>query len=657
MSFRAPLQCVLPLTFLLLGLGPSSASAAETQALRPFELAQAPDQTPPSANKEKPDEPAKKHPQQDKAKPDAQKQQQLQQDKAKADAQKQQQLQQDKAKADAQKQQQLQQDRAKADAQKQQQLQQDKAKADAEKQQQLQQDKAKADAQKQQQLQQDKAKADAQKQQQLQQDKAKADAEKQQQLQQDKAKADAEKQQQLQQDKAEADAEKQQQLHQDKAKADAQKHQEPEQDRTKADAQKQQQLLQDKAKAGAQKQQEPEQDKAKAEADQQKQLEQEKAKTKTEALKSRQPDQAQQPVTENNPKAVEQVRQDRAKADDAFAKAKEEARQEREQAKTAGKPEDKAHEQRREADEKKFEDLRQQRQERVEDGGRRIVIEEPDKRRIIREEGKTIIRHDETERFRRSYGEVRTERRGDVNVTVVVRPGGAQIFTDLDDDGHALRRYRRDPDGREYVFFDNRDYYRRARRHTFLDAIVDLAPPVISIPRERYIVDYERASDDDIYDALSAEPVERLDRAYSLEEVRYSPYLRDRMPRVDLDSLTFDFGSWEVDPYQYEKLERVAHVMNRVLERHPEEMFLIEGHTDAVGSDEDNLSLSDRRAKSVAEILTKEFGIPAENLTTQGYGEQFLKVDTPGPERLNRRVAIRRITPLISRSERYGDVE
>src|SRR5436190_20254466 len=73
MSFRAPLQCALPLTFLLLGLGTSSASAAETQAVRPFELAQAPDQTPPSANKEKPDEPAKKHLQQNKA--NAQKQQ------------------------------------------------------------------------------------------------------------------------------------------------------------------------------------------------------------------------------------------------------------------------------------------------------------------------------------------------------------------------------------------------------------------------------------------------------------------------------------------------------------------------------------------------------------------------------------------------------
>ena len=46
-------------------------------------------------------------------------------------------------------------------------------------------------------------------------------------------------------------------------------------------------------------------------------------------------------------------------------------------------------------------------------------------------------------------------------------------------------------------------------------------------------------------------------------------------------------------------------------------MSLIEGHTDAVGSDEDNLSLSDRRAEAVAEILTREFQVPAENLSTQ----------------------------------------
>ena len=63
-----------------------------------------------------------------------------------------------------------------------------------------------------------------------------------------------------------------------------------------------------------------------------------------------------------------------------------------------------------------------------------------------------------------------------------------------------------------------------------------------------------------------------------------------------------------------------------------------------------NLSLSDRRAESVALVLTEQFGVPAENLTTQGCGEQYPKVPTQGPERANRRVTVRRITPLLTRS-------
>jgi hypothetical protein len=89
--------------------------------------------------------------------------------------------------------------------------------------------------------------------------------------------------------------------------------------------------------------------------------------------------------------------------------------------------------------------------------------------------------------------------------------------------------------------------------------------------------------------------------------------------------------------------------MLRIIHRHPDEVFMIEGYTDAVGSPEDNLSLSDRRAESVAEVLTQQFQIPFENLTTQGYGEEYLKVPTQAPERLNRRVAVRRITPLLAR--------
>jgi outer membrane protein OmpA-like peptidoglycan-associated protein len=34
-------------------------------------------------------------------------------------------------------------------------------------------------------------------------------------------------------------------------------------------------------------------------------------------------------------------------------------------------------------------------------------------------------------------------------------------------------------------------------------------------------------------------------------------------------------------------------------------------------------------------------------LTTQGYGAHFLKIQTPEAERRNRRVTVRRITPLL----------
>ena len=57
-------------------------------------------------------------------------------------------------------------------------------------------------------------------------------------------------------------------------------------------------------------------------------------------------------------------------------------------------------------------------------------------------------------------------------------------------------------------------------------------------------------------------------------------------------------------------------------------------------------------AETVAAILTEEFQVPAENLTTQGYGEQYLKVSTQEASEENRRVTIRRITPLLRGAER-----
>jgi outer membrane protein OmpA-like peptidoglycan-associated protein len=81
-------------------------------------------------------------------------------------------------------------------------------------------------------------------------------------------------------------------------------------------------------------------------------------------------------------------------------------------------------------------------------------------------------------------------------------------------------------------------------------------------------------------------------------------------------------------------------------------MFMIAGHTDLVGSEIYNLALSDRRAEAVAIALANYFGIPPENLVTQGYGEQFPVIPTAEAERQNRRVSVRRITPLLRNSAR-----
>jgi OOP family OmpA-OmpF porin len=290
-----------------------------------------------------------------------------------------------------------------------------------------------------------------------------------------------------------------------------------------------------------------------------------------------------------------------------------------------------------------MEDFRGQRRES--DVGGRKVFTEPGRIIVQDPSGQSFIRHNEVDRFRYGARDIRTDRVGDDSRTIVVRPDGSEIITLTGRDGQLLRRSRRDRGGREIVIIDNS--FRGGPRGAG-GFYVDLPPPVIRIPQNRYIVDYDQASPELVYDTLLAPPVERIDRRYTLDEIRYSPTVRQRMPSIDLDTINFDLGSWEIPPDQASKLQVIADGLNKAISRNPKLVFLIEGHTDAVGSDIDNLSLSDRRAESAAQLLTQQFQVPAENLTSQGYGEQYLKIPTDVAERQNRRVTIRNITPLLN---------
>jgi outer membrane protein OmpA-like peptidoglycan-associated protein len=234
--------------------------------------------------------------------------------------------------------------------------------------------------------------------------------------------------------------------------------------------------------------------------------------------------------------------------------------------------------------------------------------------------------------------------RGGRTRTTVYRRNGVQIITLRDRYGDIIRRIKVLPNGREIVLIDNRDDGEDAPRRPI---IVDIRPPRIDIPRERYIVDLGRASRDDVRYALTAPPVQEIERPYSLDEVLRNEQVRAYSPRIDLDTITFEFGSATIGEEQMPTLFDLGEVMEEIIAESPDEVYLIEGHTDLVGSNYANLILSDQRAEAVAVALSQNFDIPPENLVTEGYGEEYPKVLTEEPERQNRRATVRRLTDLL----------
>ncbi|WP_037448651.1 OmpA family protein, partial [Sinorhizobium fredii] len=274
------------------------------------------------------------------------------------------------------------------------------------------------------------------------------------------------------------------------------------------------------------------------------------------------------------------------------------------------------------------------------------VVEQVDDRVILGVGDRIFVRGDDRPRLRQNSEESYYDNLSGGRVReTIVRPGGYQIITVYNRYGDILTRTRVDRNGDEYVMMYTPEY--EDDRPAIVDVGYELPPMRLGIPVDEYIVDVAEDPDRDYYEFLSEPPVEQVERVYTIDEVRNSARLRDKVRRIDLDTIEFATGSAEVSMTQAKTLRNVADAMSKVLEKDPGETFFIEGHTDAVGSDRSNLVLSDERAESVAVLLTEVYGVPAENLVTQGYGERFLKIRTPEAEQENRRVTIRRVTPLV----------
>ena len=271
------------------------------------------------------------------------------------------------------------------------------------------------------------------------------------------------------------------------------------------------------------------------------------------------------------------------------------------------------------------------------DNGDEVVANSGD-RVVVQRNGELIVLKDDDALLRQPGSEVRTETFNDGSTrTTVIREDGTQIVTIRAADGRVLRRSRVLEDGSQIVLFDD----------TEVADPVDVATLQETEPQTIQVRD---ADTEALRRALEAAMVRDTGRTFSLRQIRQIPEVRALAPEIELDTITFATGSAAIQPSQAEELADLGRAMLDVIEARPGEVFLIEGHTDAVGDATYNLALSDRRAETVALALTEYFDVPPENMVTQGYGESELKVQTVEAERANRRATVRVITPLLSRA-------
>ena len=100
--------------------------------------------------------------------------------------------------------------------------------------------------------------------------------------------------------------------------------------------------------------------------------------------------------------------------------------------------------------------------------------------------------------------------------------------------------------------------------------------------------------------------------------------------------ILFDVNSDAIRKESAPVLQQIA----EALAAQPAVKLRIEGHTDSSGDPAQNLGLSKRRAEAVKNALVKQYGIAADRMTTEGFGDTkpTAKNDTPQGRAENRRV-------------------
>ncbi|MGB6046358.1 MAG: OmpA family protein, partial [Flavobacteriales bacterium] len=107
---------------------------------------------------------------------------------------------------------------------------------------------------------------------------------------------------------------------------------------------------------------------------------------------------------------------------------------------------------------------------------------------------------------------------------------------------------------------------------------------------------------------------------------------------IRLDNIGFEFAKATLTPESTKELDQLADMMID----YPNMRIEVEGHTDDIGSDASNLTLSRDRAQAVVDFLRNR-KVEKERITSKGYGETkpLVPNDSEANRALNRRVEFR----------------
>jgi outer membrane protein OmpA-like peptidoglycan-associated protein len=108
-------------------------------------------------------------------------------------------------------------------------------------------------------------------------------------------------------------------------------------------------------------------------------------------------------------------------------------------------------------------------------------------------------------------------------------------------------------------------------------------------------------------------------------------------PNIDLE-ITFSYNSADISATSLPNVRALGQALAD--QNLKGSIFVVAGHTDAVGGESYNQDLSERRADSIKRYLVDKYGIPSADLVTVGYGKSKPKDPSAPMDPSNRRVQV-----------------